>query len=524
MKKTLSILMIAMMIFSSGALSAFALVEESLPDETTGTPEAEVLTDEIAEEVAEEEAAVPEAAEEAAEAVEAEAVEEEFLELTEEDAALAGSVAVTVTPKGKNAAVAWSAVDGAASYTVKLDGAEKATGLTALTYTVSNLKPGTYNAAVEALDKDGNVIASGSKRFTVDEYIDNVSRVSVYAGYGSVSVYWPPVAGAEKYVVVYSTTKDKVDFNNWSAYHLVIRNNLTIDSTTRENGGESTVKNYAVKGITRTKAPWNASVNAFKLRINNVGTTTYFKVYAVKEAGGETIISEGSPIDWSSRIEYIKYKFTLKTNKKLTSHDGKNKTYTFKKGQTLTASGFGGGKFKFYYTIGGKEYYFYCNAISAKNCSAIYKKTGNYSVTAAENYVNEKGFSSSTKYLMWTSLYCQHTYVFQGSKGNWKCIRHFEVGSGAAYAASPSGEDKYLISGPGTEAKPGKKYSRKGHGRRYYWNPYSSWNSYHSVKMSAKGKPLQTLGYPASKGCIRCSLDDAKYIYGLPRNTRVVVL
>ena len=516
MKKTISILMIAMMLLTSGALSAYALGEETMPDES---PVAAEAVADVAEDTA---AAVEDAAapEEAVADIEepVEAVEEEIVEIAEEDADFAGSLRVTAeSTDNYKAFVSWNSVSSAATYTVFVDDKAVANNLTSTSYTITGMTPGSHTIKVSAVDGTTTVEAETTVNV---KGIANVSRVSVYGGYASVSVYWPEVAGAEKYVVVYSTKKENVDFNNWSAYHLVVNKNLSIDPADRTKGGLSTVKNYAVKGITRANKPFKA----IKLRINNTGTTTYFKVYAVKTVGGEPVISAASPIDWSARIEYIKYKFTLKKNKKLSSHDGKNKTYTFKKGQTLTASGFGGGKFKFYYTINGKEYYFYCTAIDTKNCSSIYKSSGNYSVTAAENYVNEKGFRSPTKYLIWTSLYCQHTYVFTGSKGNWTCVRHFEVGSGAARAASPSGEDKELIAGPGTEKNPGKKYSRKGHGRRYYWNPYSAWNSYHSVRMNAKGQPTQTLGYPASKGCIRCSLDSAKYIYGLPRHTKVVVL
>ncbi|HBB72608.1 MAG TPA: hypothetical protein DCZ71_08415 [Ruminococcus sp.] len=525
MKKTISILMIAMMILTSGALSAYALVEETAPGEAPVATDAVAEDSETATEAVTEEAAAEEEVVADVEAA-AEAVEEEAAEVASEEAAFAAvTIDINITNNGKN--VSWDAVQGATKYLVELSGkATRAYETTAPSIVFNDLDEGNYTITVEALDASNTLLGAGRETFTVDEYINAVPRMAVYSGYASVSVYWAPVADAEKYVVVYSTKEaNMADFDNYSAYHLVVNKNMSIDSTIRQNGGLSTAKNFAVKGITKVAAPWDANAKVFKLRLNNTGYKTFFKVYAVRKGkGGKYVISDTAAQSYGQRVEYIKYKFTLKRSKKLTSHDGKNKTYTFKKGQTLTASGFGGGKFKFYYKIGTREYYFYCNAIDTKNCSAIYKKSGNYSRLAAENYVNEKGFRSNTGYLIWASLYCQHAYIFKGSRGHWECIRDFEIGSGAAKAASPSGEDKELIAGPGTEAKPGKKYSRSGHGRRYYWNPYSSWNSFHSVKMSKAGAPLQTLGYPASKGCIRCSLADAKYIYGMPRHTRVVVM
>lgn len=319
------------------------------------------------------------------------------------------------------------------------------------------------------------------------------AAVQAHHGYGSVYAYWAPVGNAARYEV----------YRNSSAGTAYI-------GTVNQNDGSHL-----------RPAPWNEATSAYFLKDANKGEEVSYTVYAVAADGTKSAAAVSNS---ASRIEYIKYKFTLKTKKTLKSHDGKNKKHTFKKGTELIATGFGGGKYKFYYNIGGTDYYFYCTAISTKNNSAIYTRTLDYSITSAENYVNDKGLSSSTKYLIWTSLYTQHTFIFEGYKGHWNCIRDFEVGSGTAKAASPSGEDKFLIKGKGTEKSPGKKYYRKGHGRRYYWNPYSSWNSYHSVKMSKKGAPLQTLGYPASKGCIRCPLDGAEFIYNLPRLTRVVVL
>lgn len=529
MKKTISILMIAMMLLTSGALSAYALVEEAAPGEPPVAEEADVAEPEAISE----DAAVEDAQSDTAEAAEAEEAAEE---VASEEAALAAPImpinfketAIDVM----NATISWEpvTVEGTAEiegfegivYTVKLGNEEKAKNLAETTYTFTDLKPGNYSATVEAyvvISGISSLIGSGYTNFTINDYIESVPRVSVYSGYGSVSVYWEPVQDAEKYIVVYSNTKERADISDPRAYKLDVLNNLSTVNRT--------AKNFKIKGYPiRIEAPWDSSVSAFKITLDNVGKTTYYKVYAVKTgADGSEIISATAPMSYGMRVTYIKYKFTLKKAKKLKSHDGYNKSYKFKKGQTLEATGFGGGKYKFYYKIGSKSYYFYCNAIDTKNNSAIYKKSGNYSKTAAENYVNEKKIKSRTNWLIWTSLYCQHTYVFKKVGGKWVLDRHFEIGSGKPKAASPSGEDKELIAGPGTEKKPGPKTYRKGHGPRYYWSPYSSWNSYHSVKMSKdKKKPLQTLGYPASLGCIRCSYADAKYIFGLPRHTKVVVL
>ncbi len=476
MKKTITILMIAIMILATGALSVFALGDE-----------ASAGFDEVVNDIG----------------------------INDSKAAISTIVLNEPDQKHMNVTVSWLAIEGAVDYTVKWNDFVRE-GITGTSCTFNDQNPGVYTAYVTAYDEEGNVIGIGTgEPFTVVETIDPVSKLGAFEGYGSVSLYWTPVSDASSYIICKSTEKNGSALNDVGDPYDTVK--------------ASTLKASNAMSVTKVKAPeeWGTSyknTTVFKYRDANKGTLTYYKVYAVKVSNGKKIISETAPVASSSRIEYIKYKFTLKINKKLTSHDGKNKKHTFSKGQTLTASGFGGGKYKFYYKINGKEYYFYCNAIDTKNASAIYRASGDYSITAAENYVNEKGFKSPTKYLIWTSLYTQRTYIFQGSKGKWNCIRDFDCGSGVAKAASPSGEDKELIAGPGTEEKPGKKYSRSGHGRRYYWSPYSSWNSYHSVKLAKDGTPLQTLGYPASNGCIRCALVDAAYIFDLPRHTKVVVL
>lgn len=323
----------------------------------------------------------------------------------------------------------------------------------------------------------------------------NVEHVAAYAGYGSVSVYWTPVSGAEKYIIYKGSSKAAVDTKVAEVKPGSYTKQFTSVKPGKVNGYDN-----------------NIPFAGYKYRDANNGKTAYYKVFAVK--GGKTSVA--SPVSGSQRVEYITYDFVLKTNKKLTSHDGKKKTVRFKKGTKLTATGFGGGKFKFYYKVGGKSYYFYCNAISTKKAVAHYNRKSNYSRLSAQNYVNEWGYSSKTGYMIWASLYTQHIYIFKGSKGHWVCIKDFECSSGAARAASPSGAAKFLIKGPGTEAKPGKRAKR--HNRKW-WSPYSSWNSFHSKL------PKQTLGYPASKGCIRCMQDDAYFIYkNIPVYTRVSVM
>ena len=54
--------------------------------------------------------------------------------------------------------------------------------------------------------------------------------------------------------------------------------------------------------------------------------------------------------------------------------------------------------------------------------SSIYTKKS-YSKKLKENYVNQSGYSSPTKYLIWVSQYTLSVNVFKGQQGSWKLVR-----------------------------------------------------------------------------------------------------
>ncbi len=391
-----------------------------------------------------------------------------------------------ISTDGGEGTLSWTGVEGA-TYDVFVDEAEDPISLEETTMTLTDLAVGLHTAKIIAKLGEEEPIEA-IVEFNVPDYIADVEKLQAASGHGSVSIYWTPVEGAVAYIIAKSTNKNAENFN-----------------------AENPYKRISGSSLKSVKEPFAG----YKYTDKNTGKLTYYRVYAVNKNGTKSLASQTVS---DSRVEYISYDFVLKKNKKLKSHNatGKQKTKTFKKGTKLHAHAFGGGKYKFYQTIGGKQYIFYCKSIDTKSNKAFYDKKMNYSRLEAENFVNEYKFSSSTKYLVWASLYTQHVYVFTGSTGKWDCVRDFECGSGSAKLASPSGTNKKIIKGPGTDKKPGKKKNR--HSRKY-WSPFSGWNSFHAKR------PDQKLGYPASKGCIRSELADAKYLYDkVPVLSRVVVL
>lgn len=121
--------------------------------------------------------------------------------------------------------------------------------------------------------------------------------------------------------------------------------------------------------------------------------------------------------------------------------------------------------------------------------------------------VKVKSQLSKTAFLIWVDLNNQITNVFVGEKGSWKLIKSFTCATGKSGNATPKGT--FTISSRGSWFY-SKKYSM---GAKYWTRFYGNY-LFHSVPMDINKNVLDTtLGTPASHGCIRLSIEDAKWIY-----------
>ena len=138
-----------------------------------------------------------------------------------------------------------------------------------------------------------------------------------------------------------------------------------------------------------------------------------------------------------------------------------------------------------------------------------------YSDATKEGWVDAHGYDSATDYLVWISRYTQKVIVFQGSKGNWKVVKTMPCSSGANNTPTPAGS--FTI------------YSRTGRWNfdNYYASNVSIFNgghAFHSILYNYDNTVYDDrVGIPLSHGCIRMLVEDCKYIYSLPLNTRVIV-
>ncbi|MBU3812784.1 MAG: L,D-transpeptidase [Candidatus Niameybacter stercoravium] len=139
----------------------------------------------------------------------------------------------------------------------------------------------------------------------------------------------------------------------------------------------------------------------------------------------------------------------------------------------------------------------------------------------AEDTINQSGLSSKTPYLIWTNTARQRTYIFEGSKGNWKLIKHFLCSTGKSHSPTPKGtfELTYKVPYFGVE---------KGYRCKNAFGFIGTTYLYHSVMFDKSGtyllKGKGELGTPASAGCIRLSVENSEWLYNnMISRTRVFI-
>ena len=143
-----------------------------------------------------------------------------------------------------------------------------------------------------------------------------------------------------------------------------------------------------------------------------------------------------------------------------------------------------------------------------------------YDRQTKEIWVNAKGYSSQTKYLIWINISHQRVNIFEGSKGNWTLHKSYLVGTGAKGTDTPVGV--YTV---GTRTKTGwttDTYNvrpvlrfKMGSGLAFHSRIYDP--NYTRIIDGS-------IGFPVSHGCIRMYDEDVWWMYQeIPQNTTVVV-
>jgi uncharacterized protein YgiM (DUF1202 family) len=135
-----------------------------------------------------------------------------------------------------------------------------------------------------------------------------------------------------------------------------------------------------------------------------------------------------------------------------------------------------------------------------------------------EMFINNKGFSSNTKYFIWVDIDRQLVNIFQGSKGNWEHLKSIICATGKN--ESPTIRGIFTIQDRGKWF-----YNNRLKSGAMNWVRFNGSYLFHSVAMDSKQRITDSaLGIRASAGCIRMSLEDSAWFYeNVPTGTTVWV-
>ncbi len=156
---------------------------------------------------------------------------------------------------------------------------------------------------------------------------------------------------------------------------------------------------------------------------------------------------------------------------------------------------------------------YYSIRISTDN----YVLDGDYSEELKVDFVNGRGYSSPTDYLVWISLATQQVMIYTGSEGSWSLLYSFECCSGKNSTPTVGGVFSIQYKQYGWDFD------------SYYVNTVVGFNGGHAFHTrtyvkSTGGLLDPTMGRPASHGCVRMYDADVQWMYdNLPFGTTVVV-
>ena len=127
--------------------------------------------------------------------------------------------------------------------------------------------------------------------------------------------------------------------------------------------------------------------------------------------------------------------------------------------------------------------------------------------------------SSSTNWLVLVDTSRCKVGIFHGSKGNWALQRMMDCAPGKS--STPTKKGRFTVGSKGY-------YFDSGSARCFYFTQFSGNYLFHSVLYAQTSSPQRvtdaTMGRPASHGCVRLQLSNAKWIYdNIPRGSKVYV-
>ena len=153
-----------------------------------------------------------------------------------------------------------------------------------------------------------------------------------------------------------------------------------------------------------------------------------------------------------------------------------------------------------------------------------------FDVFDKELYINAKGYTSETEYLIWVNRDYQRANVFKGTgqANEWELYEVFIISTGLWRYSTPRGVTTIPSRTAAGWAFPEEGYRVEPVVR--FWpersSPEGSSYAFHSRPLSMQTREVTDtrIGVPASNGCIRMYCEDVWWIYNnIPDHTTVVV-
>lgn len=141
------------------------------------------------------------------------------------------------------------------------------------------------------------------------------------------------------------------------------------------------------------------------------------------------------------------------------------------------------------------------------------------SSNSAEKFINSRNANSSTDYYIWVNTKDTKVYIFEGYNRNWKLIKNMLCTVGKSSSPTIKGTFKVGSKGASFVVKDNPKLQCN------YYTQISGNYLFHTVLLYRNGKIADgRLGAKLSHGCVRLSIENAKYIHDtMPKGTSIYV-
>lgn len=154
-----------------------------------------------------------------------------------------------------------------------------------------------------------------------------------------------------------------------------------------------------------------------------------------------------------------------------------------------------------------------------KNSAIAEASSRALTATISPSNINTLNIESTTSYLINVNLDNQKTYIYKGKADKWNLVKTFACSTGVSGEDTPSGSFSIKERGDWFFSD---KYEQGGK----YWTQITGDILFHSVPFARDKTTVldYTMSEASSHGCIRLSIDDAKWIYtNIPKGSKVII-